>query len=100
VGVRIVGVVDFVADTPHEDGGVITVAEDHVAQVTFPPFFKKCRGSLESGGSHIPAFNPLLLWEFPFVEGFVKDQESLFIAQVVKEGGLGIVTGTDGIASQ
>ncbi len=77
--------VNFVPDTPHNDAGMVAVAEDHAVYVALPPIIKT-DVIIVSVFSHAPA-----------VEGFVDYQHAQPVASI-QEGWCGwIVRAADGI---
>ncbi len=79
---------DFIADAPEDDGGVIAVAVDHGDDIAFGPVVEEA-AITEAG-----------LGAFPFVEGFIHDEEAHAVGEVEKFGVWGIVGGADGVAAE
>ena len=98
--VGVIGIIDFVAYAPEEDAGVAAVATHHVGHIAVYPFLEVVVCALEAGCALVPAFQPLALGEFPFVAGFVHDQESERVAEGVEGGQVGIVAHADGVDAQ
>ena len=75
----------FIADTPHQNGGVVAVTQDEVGEVALMPFVKEA-GVVVLG-----------LLASPHVKRLVHDDESHCVAQVEQFGGGWVVRTTDGI---
>ena len=71
----------FVAFAPCHHAWVVSVANNHIAQVGFPPLVK--------------VFS--IIARLPFVESLVDDDKSHFVAEVEKFGSRLIMTATNGI---
>ena len=72
-------IVNLVAEAPHDDGGMVAVAEDHGVEIGLPV------------GGEIDA---VILGKFsvgPAIAGFVDDEQAEAVAGVEKGGGGGIV---------
>ena len=85
--VRLALFVDFVADAPHDDRGVIAVAADQVDEVALVPF------GIE-GAVVVDDFSV-----FPCVERLIEHGESHAVAEIEKFRILRVVRGADGIAA-
>ena len=76
VAVRIIGVVDLVADTPHDNGRMAAVPAYQVCQVFSVPPGKIQIVPLMLWRIHIMSCTPLVFRSLPLVEGLVYDKKS------------------------
>ncbi len=78
---------DLVADAPHDDAGMIAVAQHHRAEVALPPVGEVRVIVLRVGG----------LLALPLIEGLVHHQHAQAVARVEKRGRGRVVAGADGV---
>ena len=99
VAVRVIGVVDLVADTPHDNGRMAAVPAYQVRQVLFVPPGEIQVVPLMLWRIHIMSCAPLVFWPLPFVESLIYNKKSHGITQVIKLRHMGIVAHADGVAA-
>ena len=96
----IAGILDFVADAPKYDGGVVSVAQHHIRDVAVGPLFENLVIAARAGRTGVPALNPFVLAGGPLIEGFVHHQQAQAVAQVVLLGRHGVMGAADGVDAQ
>ena len=76
VGIGIVRIIYFIADTPQEDGGMIAVTAYHIGDILLYPFFKEVKGAIKARFTFIPSFDTFTFGEFPFIRSFIHDKQT------------------------
>ena len=97
MGVGVVGIVDLVADAPHEYRRMVAVAAHHVGDIAVNPLFKEVVGAVKSGSAFVPALDPLALGKFPLVRSFVHNEKTYSVTHIVECRCLWIVGAAYGI---
>ena len=99
VAVRVIGVVNLIADTPHDNRGMAAVTAHKCCQILFMPLGKLQIVALVLWGIHIVSGAPFVFGAFPLVKCFIYDKKTHRIAEVIKFRHMGIVAHPYGIAS-
>ena len=97
--IGVVGIVDLVADGPHDNRRMIAVAQDHVLNVAVGPLVKI---GMVAGGAEaraVPVVHPFPFAVGPFVERLVHDEKAELVAKVEEFGGGRIVAAPNGVGA-
>ena len=97
--VGIIGIINFVSDTPQNDAWMVPVSENHRVEVFAVMLGEILVITLMHGWVHIVSGAPLVFRRLPLVEGLVHDEKAHGVTEIVQLRHMGIVTHTDRVAA-
>ena len=99
MAVGIIGIINFISDTPHDNRRMIPIPQDHGGEILLVPFREILKISLMPGRIYIVARRPFIFRIFPLIKCFIHNQKAHFIAKLIKLRHVRVMAGTDRITA-